>query len=416
MFGSSSLLAPFRIRSFRFQWPADLLTSWGFEMETLILGWYVLVETGSVLLLTLFGSLQYLGTLVSPMIGVAGDRRGHRTLLCAMRVGYTTLSLTMMTLALTGLLRPWHVFIIAALSGLLRPSDLAMRSALVAGTIPPERLMGAMGASRTTSDSARIMGNLAGAGLYQALGLGPAYVAIAGFYATGLLLTFGVARPRPMASPLGAIEDPRSAWRDLKEGLKYVWDTPCSLAAMWLAFMVNMTAFPITSGLLPYVARDIYHIDETGLGTLIASFAAGALAGSIIVSSAGRRLPPARTMIIFALAWYAMLLIFVQMTDVISGRFMLMTAGFAQSLSMVPMAAMLLHTSEERFRGLVMGVRMLAIYGLPLGLLMAGMLIDHIGFQITTSLYCIIGFAVTLLIAGYWRAEVWRRESPANAW
>ena len=48
---SSSLLAPFQVRSFRFQWPADLLTSWGIEMENLILGWYVLVETGSVLLL-----------------------------------------------------------------------------------------------------------------------------------------------------------------------------------------------------------------------------------------------------------------------------------------------------------------------------------------------------------------------------
>src|SRR5205807_5572800 len=50
-----SALAPFRIRNYRFQWPADLLTSCAFEMETLILGWYVLVETRSVLLLTLFG-------------------------------------------------------------------------------------------------------------------------------------------------------------------------------------------------------------------------------------------------------------------------------------------------------------------------------------------------------------------------
>ncbi len=50
----TSALAPFRVRNYRFQWPADLLTSWAFEMETLILGWYVLVETGSVLLLTLF--------------------------------------------------------------------------------------------------------------------------------------------------------------------------------------------------------------------------------------------------------------------------------------------------------------------------------------------------------------------------
>ena len=51
--GRDSLLAPFRVRSFRFQWPADLATSWAFEMETLILGWYVLTETGSVLLLTI---------------------------------------------------------------------------------------------------------------------------------------------------------------------------------------------------------------------------------------------------------------------------------------------------------------------------------------------------------------------------
>ena len=61
-----AMLAPFGTRSFRFQWPADLLTSWAFEMETIILGWFVLVETGSVLWLTLFGALQYLGTLITP--------------------------------------------------------------------------------------------------------------------------------------------------------------------------------------------------------------------------------------------------------------------------------------------------------------------------------------------------------------
>ena len=55
------ILTVFRIRSFRFQLPADLLTSWAFEMETLILGWYVMVNTGSVLLLTAFASLPFLG-------------------------------------------------------------------------------------------------------------------------------------------------------------------------------------------------------------------------------------------------------------------------------------------------------------------------------------------------------------------
>jgi len=95
---SPSALAPFGVRNYRFQWPADLLTSWAFEMEMLILGWYVLVETGSVLLLTLFASLGYVGTLVAPMFGVVGDRIGHRDLLAMMRATYAVLAAVLMTL------------------------------------------------------------------------------------------------------------------------------------------------------------------------------------------------------------------------------------------------------------------------------------------------------------------------------
>ena len=184
---------------------------------------------------------------------------------------------------------------------------------------------------------------------------------------------------------------------------------------MWLAFLVNLTAFPLTSGLLPYIARDIYHIDQTGLGTLIASFAAGSLCGSIGISLAGRAIRPARMMIVFALAWYALLLLFALMPSPGGGRLMLIFAGIAQSLSLVPMSVLPLHSAGDRFRGRVMGVRMLAIYGVPIGLLAAGGLIDCIGFAQTASLYCLIGIGLTLMIAPRWRADLWPREAPANA-
>ena len=138
------LLAPFAVRSFRFQWPADLSTSWAFEMETIILGWYVLVETESVLLLTLFASLQFVGTLVAPFFGLIGDRIGHRNLLCMMRAAYALFAATLTTLAAFDALGPAAVFIIATLVGLVRPSDLVMRNALIGATIPPGGLMGAM--------------------------------------------------------------------------------------------------------------------------------------------------------------------------------------------------------------------------------------------------------------------------------
>lgn len=409
----TALLAPFAVRSFRFQYPADLLTSWGVEMENLILGWYILAETGSVLLLTLFGALQYLGTLMAPLFGLAGDRIGHRLVLCAMRAVYAGLALTVVALALSGVLRPAHVLGIAALSGLIRPSDLAMRNALVAETMPAETLMATMGVSRTTSDSARTVGSLAGAGLFALLGMGHAYLVIAAFYACGFLLTLGVGGARRRSLTSGGARPP--LWRDLRDGLAYVWDTPASLAAMWLAFLVNMTAFPLTIGLLPYVAREIYHIGQTGLGTLVASFALGALVGSIAISMMGPRLRPARMMIVFALGWYASLLGFAFMPSASGGRVMLLLAGAAQSFSMVPMSVMLLHSAGERFRGRVMGVRMLAIYGLPLGLLAAGTLIERIGFAATASLYCVVGLGLTGLIALRWRAALWPLAAPANA-
>ena len=43
-----------------------------------MLGWYIMVETGSVLLLTVLASLQYVGTLIAPVLGMVGDRIGHR--------------------------------------------------------------------------------------------------------------------------------------------------------------------------------------------------------------------------------------------------------------------------------------------------------------------------------------------------
>jgi MFS family permease len=407
---SSALLAPFRVRSFRFQFPADLLTSWGIEMENLVLGWYVLVETGSVLLLSLFWALQYLGTLLAPLFGMAGDRLGHRAILCAMRIFYAVLALTMMALAATGVLRPVHVFIIATTSGLLRPSDQTMRNALLAETMPPDRLMATMGIARTTQDSARIAGSLVGAGLFALFGMGWVYLAISVFYALGFLTTLGVGGRRYARSLASA-----PLWRDLVDGLAYVWDTPVSLASIWLAFLVNLTAFPFTSGLLPYVARDVYHIGQTGLGTLVASFAIGSLTGSIAVSLAGRVLRPARMMIVFALAWYGCLLLFAYMPAPASGRAALLLAGFAQALSLVPMSVLLLHSAGERYRGRVMGVRTLAIYGVPPGLLAAGLLIEQIGFAATVSLYCVVGAGFTALIALRWRAALWPVSAPANA-
>lgn len=404
-------LAPFRTRSFRFQWPADLCTAWALEMETLILGWYVLVESGSVMMLTVFGALQFVGTLVAPMLGVVGDRIGLRNLLAAMRISYTVFAGVLLFLALAGHLSPWAVLVVSGLCGLVRPSDIGMRSALVGATIPAPDLVSAMGISRMTMDSAKIGGALAGAGFMAAFGMAPAYVLIVAIHLAGVTLTLMIDGGR--AAPATAQARP-SPWRDLADGLVYVWRTPAVLAAMALATLVNLTAYPLSLGLLPYIARDVLSLDQTGLGWLAASYAFGALIGSVLMSSFGAGVRPARAMLGAALAWYLFLVGFVLSPTAPMAMALLAAAGAAQSLSMLAVAILLLRATEAQLRGRIMGVRMLAIYTLPLGMLIAGAAIPLTGYHAAALAMLAAGALMLAGIAWRWRTVLLPRNAPAN--
>jgi len=410
------ILAPFRIRAYRFQWPSDLATSWAFEMENLILGWYVLTETGSVLLLTIYASLQYLGTLIAPMFGVVGDRIGQRALLCGMRSCYAVLAAIVMTLAFTGLLTPYYVLITGALMGLIRPSDIGMRSALVGETVPKELLMSAMSIQRTTQDSARITGALSGAGLAAALGIGAAYAVVATLYAIAVLMTIKAGRVLPPRTPTAPVTGERpSPWGDLKSGIAYVWRTPHLLGMMCVAFLLNLTAFPLMTGLLPYVAREVYQADRVLLGYMVSCVAIGALVGSVLINRYGTRMQPGRMAILFSAAWCLALLVFSQMPRPALGLPALVVAGCMQCLALVPMTTVLLRTSDERFRGRIMGIRMLAIYGNMPGLLVAGPLITHLGYPVTAAIFSVFGIVSIAAAVLYWRRDLWDSAARVNS-
>jgi Na+/melibiose symporter-like transporter len=329
-----------------------------------------------------------------------------------MRATYVVVALALMTLFLTGLASSVPVFILATLMGLVRPSDITMRNLLVGETMPAELLMRAMGVSRTTADSARVVGALSGAALVAAMGSGLAYVAVCAMYAASFLLSLNVGIKRVRV--LGETEVALSPIKALREGFAYVWSTPDVRAATLLAFLMNFAAYPIVGSLLAYVAKDIYGLDQTGLGWLIASFSAGALLGSITLSMHGAWIRPARSMIVCALLWFALNAVFSWIRVPFWGEAVLVVTGFVQSFCMVPMAVILLRTADPAFRGRVMGVRMLAVYGLPLGLLLSGPLVEHLGFAVTGSLYSLVGIGFTLLIVARWRQHLWHPLAAAN--
>jgi len=96
------------------------------------------------------------------------------------------------------------------------------------------------------------------------------------------------------------------------------------------------------------------------------------------------------------------------------GMALLYLGGICQSLGMVSIATVLLRNSDEKFRGRIMGVRMLAIYGNMPGILLAGYLIPKFGYGTVAAGYCLFGILTTIAIVYHWRAMLWRGDAPAN--
>jgi Na+/melibiose symporter-like transporter len=367
-------------------------------METLILSWYVLIETDSALWLAMVGALRFGGTLISPMVGVMADRISRRQAMVWMRCVLSVLALAIVVGDSAGLMGPVFVLVIAGLSGLLRPAEHLIRSALIADTVPDTLLSNAVGFSRTTSDSARIFGSLAGAGLLATIGLGMAYSVITAMYISAVLLTLGIAKQRPAVHTA-----PCAPWSELKSGFAYVRSERVIMVTLFLALLANLTAFPLTHGLLPVFARDVYGLDEVGLASMLALTATGALAGSLLVAVLMRSRAAEPFMIWGLVVWHLLVILFVLLPPSTFGWVVLAGVGVASSAAMTTMAVSLLYHTAPAFRGRIMGVRMLAVYGLPVGLLLAGVLIEQFGVVATLATYGTVGLVPSIWVAVRWK-------------
>ena len=283
-------------------------------------------------------------------------------------------------------------------SGLIRPFDLIVRNALIADTVPVSGLRNALGFSRTTMDSARIVGALLGAGLLSSIGLGAAYGAVVGLYLTSVLCSLGITVRR--TTPPSTV----NPWVELSSGFSYVRDNKVILAAMSFAFLANLSALPVSHGLLPVIAKDVYATDENGLARLVAGFAVGALVGSLITATLLRGVRLGRTIVGFIALWHVLVIVFGQIQSAPIGLALLIVIGAVQSFSMVSMSVLLFTITEASFRGRVGGVRMLAVYGLPMGLLAGGVSIEWIGIPATYSVFGLVGIIGTCLIVAKWPA------------
>jgi MFS family permease len=69
---------------------------------------------------------------------------------------------------------------------------------------------------------------------------------------------------------------------------------------------------------------------------------------------------------------------------------------------MISMSVVLMTFTKFEMRGRIMGIRMLAVYGLPMGLVVGGWLIEQYGVKVTVSGYAVFGLIAVGLSVLKW--------------
>ncbi|MCH9674735.1 MAG: MFS transporter, partial [Gammaproteobacteria bacterium] len=224
-----------------------------------------------------------------------------------------------------------------------------------------------------------------------------AYVFVALFYVASAGLSIGIAvvgqaRPERLASPMA----------DLRAGVAYVARSARIHVLLWIAFLVNLAGLCVTGGLLPVVARDVYGMDELGLGMLVATFAAGALVGSLGIATVLRRLSADPVILYSLVIWHLVLFGFAFIETPTWGIPVLGLIGLLSSLVMVPLASALIFATDVEYRARVLGLRQLAVVGLPIGLLITGTLVDVYSVAVALASVALAGVG-----AGVWLLLRW---------
>jgi MFS family permease len=371
-------------------------------MQLLVLSYFVRTEISSVFLLGVYGALRFGGTMFGAAYGVVVERANRRRLMIGVRLTVSILSAAILLLVVTGRLEPWHVFVLTGMGGLARAFDNITRQTILADVMRKEELINAMALDRTGSDATQIVGPLLGGLLLRRFGMGPAFLVIVAVY---LLAVFCALFVRS-ANPVRAQTSP-SMWRSLVEGGGYIRRNDAVLALLLFAFLINLAAFPLTHGMMPVFALDVLHTGPMGLAALTSAVATGAFIGSFGLAAKGGFAKPGAMAVLAVLGWCLTILFFSQSTLMAVSLAILLASGVAQSFSLVSIDSLLLRLSPAELRARIMGVRSMAVYGLPMGLLVIGAMADNILAPQHAVAVMAAGGAVLTVVIAAWLQELW---------
>lgn len=388
-----SALRALRHRNYRLFFGGQLISLTGTWMQSVAQSWLVYRLTGSAVLLGFVGfSSQIPVFLLATLGGTLADRVNRHRILVTTQTLAMLMASTLAVLTLTGYVRVWHIFGLAALLGTVNAFDMPARQAFVVDMVGRDDLVNAIALNSSMFNGARLVGPAAAGVLVSIIGEGWCFFANAVSYVaviTGLLLMQIERRERV---PL-----PGSALANIVEGFKFVGKTAPVRALLLLLGLVSLMGMPYAV-LMPIFADQILHGGASGLGLLMGASGLGALVGALSLAMRKGVRGLGRWVAFASAGFGASLILFSQSRTFWLSAVLLVPVGFSMMIQMASSNTLVQSMVPDNLRGRVMAVYSMMFMGMaPIGALLAGTLAGRIGAPATVALggaVCILGALV----------------------
>jgi len=401
--GRSGMFGALSVRHY----PALLASGWLWNMcrwASGFLGAYVVNQlTGSARLVQLTGVSLWAPLLLGGVAGgMVSDRFDRRRTVVTQFLVLIPLAALMGVAELTVGIRLWMLYPFLVLVGVGWVFDMTSRRAIVYDLVGARRLDNAMALESLSSASGLAIGTLVGGTAIQAVGVGAAYLCMAGLATVAMVCFLRV--PRVARTTAASTESPVRA---MLAGFRLLRTERVLVSVLGVTAAVNFFYFSF-SPLVQVVATD-FGVGPFLTGLLAAMLGIGMMCGSATIARTQPRrrgrvyvLGASTAMVVlagFALSpWYLGSIGFLLVSATGMGLF-----GATQgTLTMVSVPAEL--------RGRALGLLGMAIGTLPLGMLALGELAERIGAREAIVVSAACG-AVVLVVSLLLRPEVLRQTA-----
>lgn len=278
----------FRHVPFQRFWGTRVMSSLGFQILSVAIGWHVYALTHSAFALGLVGLAQFVPMFaLTLVVGQVADRYDRRRIAMLCQTVEACVAGAFLLGSASGWLTAPGVYALAMIVGTARAFESPSVSSLLPAVVPRGDLPRATALSTSANQAAQILGPACG-GLLYGLGAPVAFGASVAAFALAALMSGTI----PLRSAPPAREP--VTLRSVFSGIAFIRREPAILGALSLDLFAVL--FGGATALLPIYARDILQVGPWGLGALRAAPAFGALAGTLWLARFPLRGRPGRAM------------------------------------------------------------------------------------------------------------------------